>query len=425
MVLRFALLLAAALACFAQAPAPKDRTVVIVSIDAFPFYAFENPQLPVPTLRRLMKEGVAARGMRVSNPSVTWPSHTSMVTGVWPAKHGVLYNGLLTRPNGGFKVEPWRNKTEMVRAPTVYDLAHGAGLTTAQVDWVAIYNAPTITWQFAEVPNVEGPIEREMIAAGLITTEEVGGFNKRGVTWRDRMWTAAAAHILRRHKPNLMLFHTLNLDSTQHRYGPKNLAAETAMAFADDRVREILDALRAAGTLDRTTVLVVSDHGFKTVRRQIRPNVVVRAQSLAAHVIPEGGTAMVYLTDPAQRERVKAALGGVEGVARVIDAPEFDALGMPRGKDPAPDLILAARNGYAFGGAAEGQAVVDVPESGSHGYLSDDPEMKSMFIAWGRGIRAGATLGEIRSIDIAPTVAALLGLKMENVDGRVLTEILK
>lgn len=423
-MLRFAFLLAAALAGFAQGPA-RDATVVVISIDALPAYALENPQLAAPTLRRLMREGVAARAMRVSNPSVTWPSHTSMVTGVWPAKHGVLYNGLLTRPAGGFKVEPWRNKTEMVRAPTVYDLAHAAGLTTAQVDWVAIFNAPTITWQFAEVPSTEGRIEREMIAAGSITAEEVAGFNKRGVTWRDRMWTEAAAHILRRHKPNLMLFHTLNLDSTQHRYGPKTLAADTAMAFADDRVKEILEALRAAGTLDRATVLVVSDHGSKTVRRQIRPNVIVRAQSLAAHVIPEGGTAMVYLADRGQRERVKAAFSGVEGVARVIDAPEFAALGLPRNMDHAPDLVLAARNGYAFGGATEGQPVVDVPESGSHGYLNDDPEMKSMFIAWGKGIRAGASLGEIDSIDIAPTIAALLGLKMENADGRVLREILK
>ena len=424
-MLRFALLLAAALACFAQAPAQKDRMVVLISIDAFPAYAFDNPQLPVPTLRRLMKEGAAARAMRVSNPTVTWPSHTSMVTGVWPAKHGVLYNGLLTRPEGGFKVEPWRNKTEMVRAPTVYDLAHGAGLTTAQVDWVAIYNAPTITWQFAEMPGVEGPIEREMIAAGLITTEEVAGFGKRGVTWRDRMWTAAAAHILRRHKPNLMLFHTLNLDSTQHRYGPKNLAAETAMAFADDRVKEILEALRAAGTLDRATVLVVSDHGFKTVRRQIRPNAILRGAIARRAGHPGRRHGHGVPTDPAHRERVKAAFNGVEGIARVIEAPEFAALGMPSGRDPAPDLILAARNGYAFGGAAEGQPVVDVPESGSHGYLNDDPEMKSMFIAWGNGIRAGASLGEIDSIDIAPTIAALLGLKMENVDGRVLTEILK
>ena len=369
-MLRFALLLAAALACFAQAPAPKDRMVVVVSIDAFPAYAFENPQLPVPTLRRLMKEGAAARGMRVSNPTVTWPSHTSMVTGVWPAKHGVLYNGLLTRPDGGFKVEPWRNKTEMVRAPTVYDLAHGAGLTTAQVDWVAIYNAPTITWQFAEVPGVEGPIEREMIAAGLITTEEVAGFDKRGVTWRDRMWTAAAAHILRRHKPNLMLFHTLNLDSTQHRYGPKNLAAETAMAFADDRVKEILEALRAAGTLDRATVLVVSDHGFKTVRRQIRPNAILRAQSLGAHVIPEGGTAMVYLTDPAHRERVKAAFSGVEGIARVIDAPRIrrarHAARQGPGTRPYPRrpqrLRLRRRGRRTAGGGCAGKRQPRVPE---------------------------------------------------------------
>ena len=118
-VWRWAAIFAAG-ACLAQPPA-QDRTVVLISIDALPASAFDDPRLPVPTLHRLMREGASARAMRVSNPTVTWPSHTSMVTGVWPATHGVLFNGLLMRQNDTFKVEPWRNKTDMVRAPTVYD----------------------------------------------------------------------------------------------------------------------------------------------------------------------------------------------------------------------------------------------------------------------------------------------------------------
>lgn len=77
--------------------------------------------------------GALAAGMTVVNPSVTWPSHTSMVTGVSPARHSVLFNGMLVRPGPRVpvKVEPWRDKKEMVQAPTVYDLAHQASLTTA------------------------------------------------------------------------------------------------------------------------------------------------------------------------------------------------------------------------------------------------------------------------------------------------------
>jgi predicted AlkP superfamily pyrophosphatase or phosphodiesterase len=424
----------------------KDRMVVLISLDGLPAYALEDPKLPAPTLRRLAQEGALAKRMTVSNPSVTWPVHTSMVTGVPAVRHSVLYNGLLVRqgPKSPPRVEPYHDKTELVRATTVYDLAHQAGLTTAQVDWVAIENAPTITWQFHEWPNPNGPIEREMIAAGILTLEEVQRFTKSNVTWRDQMWTQAAVHILKNHRPNLLLFHVLNLDSIHHRYGTRNLASYTAIAFADERVRQILEAVESAGIKDRTTLVVVSDHGFKSATRSIRPNALLRQHGLLkgqgskiecdAHVIPEGGTAMVYVTDPANRTRLVPQLREIfrnlEGVDRVIEPAEYPPLGFP---DPAvnqemSDLVLAAKSGYAFAAAYEGDAVVNLPAGaspGSHGYLASDPDMDAILLAWGRGIRPGVTLERIQNLDVAPTVAALLGLKMRNVVGRELREVLK
>ena len=111
--------------------------------------------MPLPTIHRLAREGATAtEGMQVVNPAVTWPNHTAMVTGVTPAKHGVLYNGMPVRTGEGkpLRVDPWVPKDELVLAPTVYDLAHGTGLTTAEVDWVAIHKPKTITWSFAERP---------------------------------------------------------------------------------------------------------------------------------------------------------------------------------------------------------------------------------------------------------------------------------
>jgi predicted AlkP superfamily pyrophosphatase or phosphodiesterase len=419
--------------------------IVLISLDGFAGWAMDDPHLPVPTLRRLARDGATARdGMRPVNPTVTWPNHTSMVSGVSAARHHLLFNGLLIRePGVPPRIEPWRDREEMVHATTLYDVAHERGLTTAQVDWVAIQNAPTITWEFAERPDPEGAIPREMVAAGLITREDVETFHTRNIVWRDHIWTEAATHILRQHRPNLLMYHVLNLDSTQHRYGPRTPAATTAMALADTQVEAILRTLEETGLAPRTTVFVVSDHGFKTVRRHIRPNAaflkagllevegdkVTRAE---AYAVSAGGSAMVYLTVPdpdgAVLERAKGALAGVEGLASIVGADEFARHGLPHPDttDQVGVLWLTPRDGYAFTNAVGDEIVVDTaPTSlGAHGYPASDPELRALFIASGRGIRSGVTVDAVSTLDLAPTMAHLLGLELKDVEGRVLTEIL-
>jgi predicted AlkP superfamily pyrophosphatase or phosphodiesterase len=268
---------------------------VVLSVDGLPAFALDDPKLPMPTLRMMAAQGTAARAMRTVNPTVTWPNHTSMVTGVDASIHQVLFNGRLMKstPTAAPRVEPWRDKAEMVHAPTVYDLAFRSGLTTAQVDWVAITNPGTITWEFAERPGLQGAVEREMIAAGEASESDIAGFFKSNPAWRDLMWTRAAAFITRKHKPNLGLYHLLNLDGAHHTYGPRTPAGNTAMAFADTLIRQILDASRAAGTFDRTTFLLVSDHGFKPVKKYIRGNVALKPQ------FPKAGRRSSISTMPA------------------------------------------------------------------------------------------------------------------------------
>ena len=129
--------------------------------------------------------------MRPVNPTVTWPNHTTLVTGVTPAKHGVLFNGLLKRdPGVPPRVEPWRHRDEMVRVKTLYDIAHARGLTTAQVDWVAIQDAPTVTWAFRRRRPPAGQIAQELVAAGAVSQAELETFATRNIVWRDRIWTA-------------------------------------------------------------------------------------------------------------------------------------------------------------------------------------------------------------------------------------------
>ncbi len=433
-----------ALTWLSAQPQPAARHVVVISLDGFPSWALEDPYLPVPTLRRLAAQGVVAKGMRPVNPSVTWPNHTTLVTGVTPAKHGVLFNGILIRePGVPPRIEPWRDKAEMVRTKTLYDLAHERGLTTAEVDWVAIQNAPTISYAFPERPDPKGQIARELVKSGAINETSLADFHTRNIVWRDQIWTEAARHILRQHRPNLMLYHLLNLDSTQHRYGPRSQAATTAMAQLDSAVASILDTIGQAGLTPQTTVFVVSDHGFRLVKRQIRLNAALARAGLLevadgkvvksqAYVVPEGGTALLYVTVPDSSgeilSRAKPAIAAVEGVDTIVEPNGYKQYGLPQPTDnnQMGALFIIPKEGYAFNAAATEPVVVDAAEGGlgAHGYVASDPELSALFIASGAGIARGAALGTIDNVDVAPTLARLLGLTLPDADGRVLEEIL-
>jgi predicted AlkP superfamily pyrophosphatase or phosphodiesterase len=437
------------LTALAQA-ANQDRHVVLVTIDGFPANLWRDPTLPIPVLRKLAAEGAFADAMTVSNPSITWPCHTSLVTGVAPQKHGVLFNGLLVRQGPGKppKLEPWVDKSKLVFAPTLYDVAYAAGLTTAESDWVAVTRPGTITWSFGEIPTAGGTIEKEMIAAGIASAEDIAGMQpggSRGKTiWRDNLWTSAAIHMFKQHQPNLLLYHTLNTDSIHHRYGPGTDPSYTALAYADRLLGDLIRAVDESGLRAKTTFIVTTDHGFKKVAQFAYPNVVLKQAGLLktaganvahcdAYAMTQGGIAFVYVIDPARKAellpRLKELFAKAEGVERVIDANDAHALGMPTPAENQGmgELILYPKNGYAFMTTAAG----DVPSgpavnyAGSHGYFNGDRELDGIFVASGAGIKKGVRIERIRNLDVAPTIARLLDVSLPQVDGRTLEEILQ
>src|SRR5438270_5985781 len=392
----------------------KDRMVVVISLDGFPAYDLEDPKLPIPALRQLMKTGSWARRMQPVNPTVTWPNHTTMVTGLFPRDHGLLYNGTLVRTDEPLsaKVDPNIAKEQMVHVPTLYDVANKAKRTTTQLDWVAINDEPTINWACPEKAKPSDPLVREMITKGALQTDDIGNQGNPTILWRDQIWTKAGAYIIREHKPNLLLFHLLTLDSTHHNYGPKTLASYAAIAFLDGCVRELIQAVKEAGMLDRTTFVVLSDHGFKKVSKQIHLESLLGGERFAKSVqaVPEGGSAMIYI-DKKQRSQllpsVKELLSQTEGVEHVAPEAEYDSLGLPTPEkdSQAPDLVAYAKSGYAFTGGKEGDAVISGVEhpEGAHGYSNTDPELSAIFIASGYGIRSGVILDSIKNLSVAPT----------------------
>ncbi len=427
----------------------KDHHVILISIDGFPAWLWNDPSLQVPNLRKLAAEGASTKAMTVSNPSITWINHTTLVTGVEPRKHGVLFNGLLVRQDGNkpAKIEPWVDKSKLVFVPTLYDIAHQAGLTTAESDWVAVTRPGTITWSFAELPELESPVVQEMIAAGTVTPEQIAwmqlGPQRKSVTFLDNMWTKAAIHIFKTHQPNLLLYHTLNTDATHHNYGPGTMASHTALAYADRLVGDLVQAVEDSGLRDRTTFIIATDHGFKKVSTYVNPNVVLKQAGLAtalgptlttcdAYCMTQGGMAFVYVNDSARKAellpKLKEMFAQTAGVERVIEGKDGHTLGMPTPEENQGmgDLVLYAKPGHAFNNSAAGDAVTapTVNYGGTHGFHNGDPELDGMFIASGRGIKKGVVLERMTNLDVAPTMAKLMNLKLPETDGRVLKEVL-
>jgi predicted AlkP superfamily pyrophosphatase or phosphodiesterase len=457
--MRFVLLLVSCLLfaslVSAQESARKSpvRHVVLVSIDGLAASYLADPRAELPTLRKLAAEGAAANGMITSFPSVTWPSHTSLVTGVHPARHGVIGNSVWDRGQGRgltYIGDPELTKDQAVRVPTLYDAAHAAGLSCGGVIWPCISGSKSLAWIIPDSGREDlharyttPGLVAELGEAGIdISKLGVWGWNKQYSTERDVLYTRVARHLLDKHRANLVLVHLITPDGVEHSYGPHTPEAYAAVAESDRRVAEIWETLSKPPLVGQAALFVVSDHGFAKVDANVRPNALFAQLGLVkadkdnkpterqAWCVAQGGSAFIYVLDAARQTELSAQLkdrlAALDGVAGIVEPKDFAKYGLPDpAKNPqAPHLVLLARPGYAFNDALGDVYAKADTVKGTHGHDPRPDYMHATFIAAGAGIKRGAKLEIVRNIDVAPTIAHLMGLSLADTDGRVLKEAL-
>jgi predicted AlkP superfamily pyrophosphatase or phosphodiesterase len=428
-----------------RARGSTNEHVILITIDGLAASYLSDPKAQLPTLRRLASEGAVADALRVSNPSTTWPNHTTLVTGVHPDRHSVLFNGRLFRDGAGqpVRIDGDSTKSDLIAVPTVYDLLHVSGYRTAGINWPCTRAATTLDDNFPDTPDrikqTTPRLRAELVRAGILQNSEDGGLGDKSAGQHDQAWTDAALHVLKVRPPNLLLLHLLATDVIQHRFGPQSAEAYAALELVDAQVAEVVHALDTDGIRERTTLFIASDHGFARPFKLINPDVILRRAGLLrpgprrrAQSVSEGGIAFVYLCQPAtakeDRAQVIDLLRGLEGIAEIREPRQYGDLRLP---DPVlnpqmGDLLLIAKEGYTFSDEFfEDEAITPIPISlGSHGYIATDPRMNGIFVAWGRRIKSGKRLGVVDNIDVAPTIAALLGETLPGAEGRVLWEML-
>ena len=377
--------------------------------------------------------------MRNALPTVTYPNHTSLITGVWPAKHGIANNTVFDPEQknlGG-----WYWYAEEIKVPTLWDAVHKAQRPVASISWPVSVGAPAIDYCLPEYWRAGTPDDLKLIRAlsspGLIVELE----QRTGLTLADVVGQTAksddgraafAAALVGIKRPAFFTLHLVSLDHAEHEYGPGSPEADRTLESIDAAVGRLVAAGREAEP--NLIVAIVSDHGFAPVTHDVNvigqfsaeglmtidPNTRKVTSWLAA---PWGGaSAAVILARPddtALRDKVADLLTALAakpefGIAHVADAGEIAKIG----GTPRASFWVDVKPGYKMGQDSRAPQQSTSRDKGTHGYFPEHPEMRSTFIVSGPGLARTGSLGEIDMRDIAPTLAKRVGLSLPTADGK-------
>lgn len=422
-------------------PRAAIEHVIVVSADGLMPAAYLEPgALAVPTLRAMVAGGAYADGAESVMPSVTYPAHTSIVTGVRPAAHGITTNKafdpLLENQDG------WRWYAEDIAVPTLWTAARARGLNVGIVNWPVSVGAEVDAvvpeyWR-AGTPE-DAKLIRALSTRGLLAEVERRhpDFYRRYQPPEvdDTAFTDIAEIVLEAEKPNLLLVHLWNVDDEQHSRGPGSAEAAAAIEKTDAQLARLIAAARRAGIWDRTALVLVSDHGFAPISRRVRPGVRLveaglvtldpagKPKSWKASVSANDGGALFYVNgdDPAAAAALRELLDAEAAragswVGSIIDRDGLRAMGA----DPAAAFAVDGAPGFGFTGGYTGAAVEALaPGKAAHGYAPSRPEMAASLVVYGPPVAAGE-LGRVRLIDVAPTIATWLGLDLGDPEGEPL-----
>ncbi|RYZ53288.1 MAG: alkaline phosphatase family protein, partial [Sphingobacteriales bacterium] len=375
--------------------AQQEPHVILISVDGFRPEFYKDPTWGMVNLRQAMSRGAHSDGVRGVFPTVTYPSHTTIITGVKPLKHGIYYN---TPVEATGITGRWYWENDSIKVPTIWSAAKTAGLTTACVSWPVTVGAP-ITYNIPEIwylPKTEGGEQDRLTATSKFANPpglfeevqenatgklEANGFNLDYLSGDENL-ARIGSYLIRKYKPSFLAIHIANVDHFEHEQGRDGDKVRSAVASADEAIKTIMESVEKAGISENTTIIVTGDHGFVDIHSQIAPNILLAKAGLIdpknkaswkAYFHSSGGSCFLHLKDKNDKQtlaKVKELLAGLPAsqkkLFRVVDRTELDVVGA----DPNAALALAPIPGITFGPAMEGDLVRSA-KGGTHGYYPD------------------------------------------------------
>lgn len=430
----------------------SEQKLIVISFDAL-IYEDIAYLKNKPNFSWLLENGAYVKRVKSIYPTLTYPCHTTMITGCWPDKHGVINNSfdvIAKKPMLKFG-------HENVKCSDLLDACKRAGLKTASVGWPVSGNHPSVDYLVNECwPDDGAPIEeyrKTYLNYGTpkwlfdevvepILEMRVGRKQPESSYFLGKI----SAEIIRRYQPDVLVIHPGVVDSFRHKGGVFSELLPQALDCCDDILGMIISSTKDAGVFEKTNFVVTSDHGQLNATRRVNLNCLFaqnglidvdennEVKSYKAWCFPMGGmSAYIRLSDSDDESLYNSVYKllkeksdeGLWGISQVFTREECKQMHL----DGDFSFVVETDGYTSFGSKWYGPLVINMPlhitgpVKGDHGFHPDKGP-RHPFIVCGPVAKKGMVLDHSELVDGAPTYAKILGVELPDADGRALTELL-
>ncbi|MFR2840750.1 MAG: alkaline phosphatase family protein [Zhenhengia sp.] len=403
----------------------------------------------LPNFSKFLSQGALIERVHSISPTLTYPAHTTIVTGNYPIHHGIINNTLLepshSNPN-------WYWYAKAIKTPTLFDLAHKKGLTTCSILW-PVTGCSQITYNLPEIfPTKKW--HHQLIMSGLagslnyqLEILKKFGHLRQGTKqpYLDDFVMSATKYTLLKYKPDLICVHLTDVDTHRHYTGYSSESSIQALYRHDKRLGEIIETLKEAHLYDSTHLVLLGDHDQLPVHSFIRLNQYLlekgfircnkKGRILSYDAIAKScdGSSYIYLKDKHNLElmkQIQSLLNDLQSlppypIEKCLSGKEASSMGA----DDLCAFMLEAKEGYYFIDDLSGELIEPVHSENvgimphhvhsAHGYLTSKADYTTFFMASGPLIKPNFILPEGELVNHAPLLAYLLGLEFKNIDGHM------
>ncbi len=421
----------------------------MVSLDAVGGRDMEY-MLSLPNFRKLVDTGAFCDNVESVYPSLTYPAHTSIITGRTPNRHRIVSN---TRFQPSRENPDWLYKEKYIQGRTIVDVAKEKGMKVCSLLWPVMggaridYNLPEVLVTRKYQNQITACLANGTVKY-LLELQTKFGKERDGIKQPslDDFLMKSTEYTIKKYNPDVMLIHLTDVDTNRHNYGAEGDEINKALARHDKRLGDLLEWLEATGDMDKTTVIVLGDHC------QIDAHTIVYLNKLfldKGYITVKDGRIVDYKAiaktcDGSTYVYVNDAYGTdfdfIDDLVDTLNSLKDDErLGIEEiytseqaammGADEECFVMIEGKPGFYF--LNEFDVLTEpVDETRNHkmhaihGCLPTKELNKTFFVANGYKIKSGVKINSMNLWDEGPTIAHILGGQLTGTDGHTVFEIL-
>ncbi|GIM28163.1 alkaline phosphatase family protein [Clostridium polyendosporum] len=419
--------------------------IIIISLDGSGKKDFEFLST-LPNFKTLVDSASYCSNVKTVYPSLTYPAHTSIVTGKSPNNHGII-NNILIQPKR--KIADWFWFRKDIKGDTIYDLAKRKGYRTASVLWPVTGKA-NIDFNIPEIFSNRWWQNQAMVSiySGSkffqLLMDRKYGYLRDGKKQPnlDNFSMECMLYLIENRKADFLMLHLIDLDSQKHQHGAFSPQSKEALLRHDERLGRIFSLLKDTGTFENSTIIVLGDHTLLNADYVIKINKLFaehglisidnkgRIQDWTAYMNTCDGSAYIYMKDEEDSSLKNQILNLIQKFSKdhsdcieeILSSEEAVLLG----GDTRCTFMLESKEGFYFVNDIKDEiieATGKVHYKGSHGYSPGKNEYDTFFVIKGPRVKKNYNIEEMSLLDEGPTIAKILDGTLEGTEGRVLEEI--